>query len=726
MNNINTYLSPIKCGEKSVLKQRGSCVLSGNNITAYLVPLSEGKITQGLITVQFQKLGTDPFIDAPVVTPISIVLDTANPPYYKIIVSNPVYNLDKWIKTFITVFGFNCKVEPRIWAGPVLRTSGLGPIPEFKSGVVTPAGPFTYAFNINSIVPGENVCAQWEFFDGSYHMVKNEKYGVFWKTTYLSGGYIKSKVGEYQDPDLTFIVTVEGEDITCYPSDFMPWNVGDYVFIAKYGDKNFIIPIKVNNKGQGGISNIKEYAINEMPALLKTLFTSARLLSVDAVNNKASIVDHNNIDIFYHVPDGNSVSITDGGQAFKVDDLVLIWKLDNDYKIIGFTDGLHSPTGLRTLFTLSGPCYDLFYNSVLNEMYCLDRDNYKIVKTNLNGLNQQNWIPRANLGGGIYNLIEGVPDAFSCLEKESNGDLYFPGIHNYISILSYWDENFFYGGSYDEENHPVTIFQAALTKNYRIRFDSSQNFTCYDLADNSVVGTGSILSDFTTDYFSFSSLGWTGSFGPGDMIDFSTQAAGVNSINGIFKNTFNLNSGFKFYNLNDFYYIRFHYCQIESALFVLGWKNNNDGTFKLSLRKYNSVTEFEEKIIENSTSSSSGDFCHDCENNIFYIQHVTVSSGVYTHHIVSFNWVTDDKTDWSVGWLPHSFQITEGIAFNPDSSKLYIAVGVVLQTDKIYKCSFNSANYDSIVCEGESPKRLKFYDALYIACYDGKVIQYKE
>ncbi len=715
--DLTTYISNLKCGDLSVITQQGDCVISGNSIKAFLNKLPQ-KVTQGQIYIRMIKLNNDPFLDIPVSNSITIILDASNPPYYKVTVSNPSYNLDKWTKTFIVIFGYNCITYPRIWAGPEIRTSGIGAIPLLKSDVVTPKGPFTYPLITNNILPGEKVCAQWEFYDGEdSHVLTCDDSGVYWKTLYISGGYIISQHGNYEDTDLSFTVNIEGIDQVCYPSDYMRWKTGDWVFVASLGVRKYIIPIKINNKAVNWSSNIKNYAAGEMDDLLNTEFITLTIVSVDAQNNRAELhalpSNLTDIDIFYHVPDGNTVSIDAGGQAFNINDQVIVFKCGAEYKIIGFTDGLHPASKLRLLFAIEGINLDIYYLPDDSEMYVLDFDNLRIIKTNLAGANQTYWIPRADLGNGQHYLM--VQSDLSNLEIASTtGNIYFMGTHDFLPCITAWEELFFYGGSYDEQTYPVILYPVStLTKNYRIRFDSTVDFKCYDLDDNSVVGTGDINTDFTTDYFKFNHEGWIGSFGNGDMIDFSTAAAGESEFDGIFINTFNKNTDYLFINLTGFYSRRFHYCNSNNFLYVLLTQFDN-GVFNLLLRKYGESLNYEERTVISGVSSPAIDFCHDCENDEFYIS--------YSGHILKYSWGESALTDWEPSFSNPSY-----IALNTGLSKLYVTSEIIGEIPTIYKCSFGASQYDEIISDALSPAGLKFLnDILFIINFDGKIYQYKE
>ena len=254
---IKTYLSPLGCGKTIVRKldntisQRKKETTNktpGIELEVYLMPLSD---TLGQVITYLFKEGTDPYEILTYKGIITIAADDNNKPYYKITVQNPTINLDKWIKTSIVIFGPGCSEKPRLWKEPIERTSGNGPIPESHDDFVTPKGPFEFPFTQNSIVPGEKACARWEFKDGDaiIHTVNNKELGVYWKTLNLTGGFIKEKVGDYDTKDLIFNVEIEGVLENCRPSDYVKWEVGDYVFVAKTGLDYFIIPIKINEAG---------------------------------------------------------------------------------------------------------------------------------------------------------------------------------------------------------------------------------------------------------------------------------------------------------------------------------------------------------------------------------------------------------------------------------------------------------------------------------------------
>lgn len=81
------------------------------------------------------------------------------------------------------------------------------------------------------LVPGMAVSATHVFRNGSksYSSICGRKY---YRTCSITGGVITAVVGEYDTPDIRYRVLCQSMTITCPPSDFVRWAVGDYVFLV--------------------------------------------------------------------------------------------------------------------------------------------------------------------------------------------------------------------------------------------------------------------------------------------------------------------------------------------------------------------------------------------------------------------------------------------------------------------------------------------------------------
>lgn len=188
-------------------------------------------------------------------------------------------------------------------------------------------------------------------------------------------------------------------------------------------------------------SFLNQYQINEFAKVLKTRFYTGTILTINQSLNIADVlIDNpngtksqvNNVEIHYNVPDGDITSVLNGGTAFKSNDQVLVSVIDDYlYKIFGFVDGLRQPQG-AVLFTTSGTCNDIFFDFEKNEIYCLEVDQQRILKTNLLGEDKTYWTPQRDLGGGLTNvLVLRSGYIFSQLEMRlSDSRLFFPAKTN--------------------------------------------------------------------------------------------------------------------------------------------------------------------------------------------------------------------------------------------------------------------------------------------------------
>lgn len=486
---------------------------------------------------------------------------------------------------------------------------------------------------------------------------------------------------------------------------------------------------------------VYEYYLNELSKVLNTKFVRGVITQKTAVNYANVLLDDNRslngIEIKYNIPDGSVESMNEGGNAFQNNDRVILFELLNTFYIIAHEDGLHPGLGLKTLFSIIGYPVDIYYNSVTQKLYLyiVDPLNPKILETNLLGTGQSDWITSYDFGAGAYNVLYNVDNGLAIgLEMDTtNSKLYFAGKHNFIPSITSWEENAPIGG-YDEQLYPVVLFPSTtLTKTYRIRFDSTTNFTCYNMTDGgTVVGTGTINSNFVTPYFKIKSGGWYGTWIAGDMIDFSTMAAsGSGYIEGVFKDTFNVETTDFFIYLGDLKYVKMHYCNQENVLYVLGWNYVSiSSTYNLVLRKYDNEGGYIERTLKTEIDVLMGDFCHDCAGGDFYIQYY-FNDTVYRFGILKYNWESEASVDWSsIAWLFSNSQERAGIAFNTNLSRLYVVANNSNNPTHpvIVKANFNTANYDEIsVVSGINPYKIKFLNgALYISNVDGTIMEYKE
>ena len=498
----------------------------------------------------------------------------------------------------------------------------------------------------------------------------------------------------------------------------------------------------------GSHSNIKEYSAGEMPELLRTEFLAGIIKNVNQEENKTSVLISGantsrlfqNVDIFYHVPKDtdNDVSIEKGGFAFKNDDLVLVHKLDDTVKVIGFLDGLRAENHI--LFKIDGLPVDIHCDS--SNIYIEVSDTYgvippRIIKYDFSGKVLSEWYPTFDFGGGANNLIR-----FNGLNTMQlvGSEFYFSGANDHIPGYGMWRENSPYG-RFDEVNHFKTYNGVTVDGTYRIIIQSTTTFDCWDMKNHVKAGSGSLESDSTINgQFTLEAAGWSaiGTWLPGDSIDFTT-CAGLEH-NGILKGAFGNNSSFDLFDMFDkenpnrisSSYLDFIFTDALYVFFRFYHNPNNIyqmHEYEFRVRKFTSLTEFTEKNImaglhdsgtwyddPNIPDTEIGyDVCHDGTHIYF---HYWDSNG---NHIVQYDFATDTKNDWLVPWLEGSYigMITFG------NGKLFISDSRQSRAN-IYQCDFSSEEYDSIICDWASPVAMKFFnDSLFILNDDGKVVRYK-
>lgn len=253
---LTTYIAGLDCKsmvvenavQQSILSVEIDIVTGVHEVTSYLLSSNVPEIASpGRISCTMIQDTKDPYRDFPAdSTALRIDSVPSNPDIRHVVFNNPSSNLEKWESTSISISGTN----PRVYQEAITRTSGPGIIPEDKSDVITPKSPFTKVLETNEIVPGELLYPVWQFKDKlrNVHTVEKKDSGKFWKTNNITGGRIKSLIGNYEDFDLRFIVTLEGLDVECRPSDFTRWSIGDWVYVVAIGEF-IILPLIINGQG---------------------------------------------------------------------------------------------------------------------------------------------------------------------------------------------------------------------------------------------------------------------------------------------------------------------------------------------------------------------------------------------------------------------------------------------------------------------------------------------
>ena len=173
-----------------------------------------------------------------------------------------------WVGSAILIFGADFNIFGRLFAS-VEAGSGGNPCPEDKDDVFSGGGKSRFLMIQNQIVPGELIALKYYFWDGQ-NSTEEFVDGEWFCTCCFSGGEVKVINGDYGDIDITYTVQIQGVERVCVPSDFVEYEVGDWVFVlipnstcsecgrkeacregceGGSGDKFIILPLKVGNYG---------------------------------------------------------------------------------------------------------------------------------------------------------------------------------------------------------------------------------------------------------------------------------------------------------------------------------------------------------------------------------------------------------------------------------------------------------------------------------------------
>jgi hypothetical protein len=114
----------------------------------------------------------------------------------------------------------------------LVEVDAPGEIPENKADAHSGGGTTIYQVTQNQIVPGMKIQLTHFFYNGS----NTERYDpdfIYYVSPCLTGGLITAVNGDYDDPNISFTVEVLGRTVTAYPSDFVTYEVGDWVYMVK-------------------------------------------------------------------------------------------------------------------------------------------------------------------------------------------------------------------------------------------------------------------------------------------------------------------------------------------------------------------------------------------------------------------------------------------------------------------------------------------------------------
>ena len=153
-----------------------------------------------------------------------------------------------WIATQILATGpARCDTGYGCVVMEVLAPEGGGDIPENKEDVF-PAlgGENTFQMTDNQVTPGMLVAGRHFFFNGAEN-IRDSADSEYYTSEAFTAGEITAINGSQGDPDITYDVSIEGETVVCRPSDWVEWEVGDWVIVLKA--QNIIVPMKIGEDG---------------------------------------------------------------------------------------------------------------------------------------------------------------------------------------------------------------------------------------------------------------------------------------------------------------------------------------------------------------------------------------------------------------------------------------------------------------------------------------------
>jgi hypothetical protein len=140
----------------------------------------------------------------------------------------------QWAATWVMLYG-PARLGAQGGIHQVTTPDGGGDIPEDFEDVHPGGYEASTDVTQNSIVPGMKVANVIDYFNGK-NTVKVAADETYWCTACFNGGTVTAVNGSYGDPAITYDVSIEGRTIECTPSDFVEWEVGDWVFVLIPGN----------------------------------------------------------------------------------------------------------------------------------------------------------------------------------------------------------------------------------------------------------------------------------------------------------------------------------------------------------------------------------------------------------------------------------------------------------------------------------------------------------
>ena len=256
MTDLTAYLCCRRISAASVIRGNDTAIsVSGKEITVKMLPDSGCISTQDQVNVWLEP---NPIIGGRSV----YYCKSSNSDYLDI--KYPEYNGDILIREYPEITaknGEHCHwfSTQVLGNGPsrcvgygclfveTLANSGGGEIPDDKNDVFPNLGAEnTHQLTDNQISPGMLVSVRHYFFNGvdTITDIADSKY---YTSPAFTGGIITAIHGSYGDEDITYTVSIEGELAICRSSDWVKWEVGDWVIVLK--DEHIIIPSKIGDDG---------------------------------------------------------------------------------------------------------------------------------------------------------------------------------------------------------------------------------------------------------------------------------------------------------------------------------------------------------------------------------------------------------------------------------------------------------------------------------------------
>lgn len=257
---ITAYLCSIKApGIEFIPPEKGSSI-SGNRIIMYMEPeILPEDCEKDVLRIEASMIPEDPghmFCLDRHQSEISWEYEEAFSGY-------PIINIKhvedcRWRSTHLKLIGpERCGLAGEDYI--IFYPGDGGQIPENKDDVLHAPKESDKAVTQNTIVPGMKLQLVHNY-DGVPGILDTEP--IYWCTTCISGGTVELVEGEYGSTDISYKVNVCGETVTCLPTDFVEYAVGDWVFVIKQGEGGdardtdcssdgtyFIAPLKVYEDG---------------------------------------------------------------------------------------------------------------------------------------------------------------------------------------------------------------------------------------------------------------------------------------------------------------------------------------------------------------------------------------------------------------------------------------------------------------------------------------------